>query len=274
MVRDSNLWVTIWLSFDRVRHAYWKLKNLPHRQPIPDLTGRGKEILESLHADGIAVYPRFVIGDDLRALRRTAKEYAEASTGVNVDAPLPGQYFHLNNMGNEIDSEDPLLRFFCSSEIIGIAGRCLGFYPKLRRIAFFLNQHEEGLSGLGNVEKHFHRDSHDFRVLKFFVYLGDTNESNGPLIYIPRTHFSGSKRGLVCRLPNYISTQEMERHVPSESWRVATGPAGTAIFAETSGIHRGGRTQKGYRLMLVAEYSSHHPWVKFDHDMTEPRSHS
>jgi hypothetical protein len=42
------------------------------------------------------------------------------------------------------------------------------------------------------------------------------------------------------------------------------------IFAEYDRpVHRGGRTEAGHRLMLVAEYASRHPWIRFDHDIAD-----
>src|SRR5262249_50767458 len=156
--------------------------------------------------------------------------------------------------------------FLKGRELMTVASLHLGFAPRLRRLALFFNQPLPDLKGPRNVEKHFHTDSHDFRILKLFVYLRDTGPRNGPFTYVRGSHYHGRRRGPACRLPSYseISGEEMATFAPRSEWIEATGAAGTIVFAETSGIHRGGRTEQGSRLMLVAEYASHHPWIRFD----------
>jgi hypothetical protein len=270
-VRDSDLWERVWTSADPVRHWYWRLKNAAHPVPPGSLTERGRAMLQALRDDGIAIHPGFVAPELLTRMENTARSYARAGAGIDVDAPKPEQQCHLNNMGNDLAPDDPIMTFLRSDEVLAIAGRHLGFAPRLRRLALFFNQPQRDLSGPDNVEKHFHADNHDFRILKLFIYLRDTGPRNGPFTYVRGTHFHGTRRGLVGRLPSYseISAEEMESFVPREAWVLATGPAGTAIFAETSGVHRGGRAEEGQRLMLVAEYASRHPWVRFDHDIAE-----
>jgi hypothetical protein len=256
---------------DPLRHRYWILKNARHPPRSAALTERGRLIVQALRSDGIGICPGFVPPDLLAHMEQTARLYTRDAAGIDIDSPLPEQQCHLNNMGNDLGGDDPIMRFLRSDELLAIAGEHLGFEPRLRRLALFFNQPREDLSGADNVEKHFHADNHDFRILKCFLYLHDTGPRNGPFTYVRGTHFHGPQRGVVGRLPSYseISSEEMESFVPQARWVLATGPAGTAIFAETSGVHRGGRTEEGHRLMLVAEYASRHPWVRFDHDILD-----
>lgn len=269
--RDTDLWERAWKSADPIRHRYWRLKNAGHPARAAALTERGRSILQALRGDGIAVTPGFLAPELLAHMERTARLYARTAAGIDIDAPKPEQQCHLNNLGNDLDAGDPIMRFLRSEEMIAIAGAHLGFEPRLRRLALFFNQRQSDLSGADNVEKHFHADNHDFRILKCFLYLHDTGPRNGPFTYVRGTHYHGTLRGVVGRLPSYseISSDELESFVPPDRWVLATGPAGTVIFAETSGVHRGGRTEEGHRLMLVAEYASRHPWVRFDHDILE-----
>jgi len=267
-VRDSDLWESIWKAADPVRARYWRLKNTGHPAP-PVPSGRAEEILARLRRDGIAVLPGFIPAPLLAHMESTARSYARAAAGIDIDAPAPAEQCHLNNLGNDLRPDDPIFVFLHSEEMMAIAGAYLGFRPRLRRVGLFFNQPQASLDGPENVEKHFHIDTHDFMAFKFFAYLHDTGEKNGPFTYVKGTNFYGTRRGLVGRMPAYseISSEEMAGFVPTTEWVRATGSAGTGIFAETTGVHRGGRTEEGHRLMLVAEYASRHPWIHFNHDI-------
>jgi hypothetical protein len=269
MVRDSDLWESFWKSADPIRARYWRLKNLGHPAP-PVPTGRAAEIVARLRGEGIAVLPGFIPPPLLAHMESTARAYTRAAAGIDIDTPGPSEQCHLNNLGNDLRPDDPILAFLKSDEMMAIAGAYLGFLPRLRRLGLFFNQPQPNLEGPENVEKHFHIDTHDFMAFKFFAYLHDTGEKNGPFTYVRGTNFYGARRGVVGRMPAYseVTSEEMETFVASTEWVRATGPAGTGIFAETTGVHRGGRTEEGHRLMLVAEYASRHPWIRFNHDIT------
>lgn len=270
--RDTTAWETVFKAADPVRYRYWRLKNLGHPAG-PHPNGRGGDIVARLRRDGIVILPGFIPPDLTAHMERTARAYARAAAGIDIDAPKPAEQCHLNNMGNDLAPDDPILTFLRSPEMLAIAGAYVGFRPRLRRLSLFFNQPQPHLDGPENVEKHFHADTHDFMALKFFAYVHATHEGNGPFTYVKGTNFFGARRGVVARLPAYsqISAEEMSTFVPKSEWVFATGPAGTGIFAETTGVHRGGRTESGHRLMLVAEYASRHPWIRFNHDIVNGR---
>lgn len=105
-------------------------------------------------------------------------------------------------------------------------------------------------------------------MLKLFVYPSDISPENGPFTYARGTNFHGRHRSILARLSSgTIETGIMERCVPRSEWLEVSGSAGTAIFAETSWVHRGGRNTSGVHLMRVGEYASHHPWERYDYDI-------
>jgi hypothetical protein len=270
-LRNTGLWERLFRAADPLRHWYWRAKNIPYAQPAAEDDQSGRAIVDALRRDGIAVCPGFATEEQAEELLRSAKRYAKEAAGVDVDALAPQQQAHLNFMGADLDDDDPVMRFMRSPRLFAIARAHLGFTPRLRRVAFFVNQPQPDLSGHLNYEKHFHIDPHDFRVLKFFLYLNEVGTDDGPFTYVRGTHYFGRHRGIIPRLPaGAISTETMARFVRLDEWLEVTGGPRTGVFAETSGVHRGGRNRAGARLMLVAEYASRHPWVRYDHDIPKP----
>ena len=49
---------------------------------------------------------------------------------------------------------------------------------------------------------------------------------------------------------------ELARVVPRERWLTACGPAGTMVFADTRGYHKGGWARQSDRIVYVCEFLS------------------
>ena len=117
--------------------------------------------------------------------------------------------------------------------------------------------------------QNWHRDPEGRKLFKFFIFFNDVSESNGAFEYIPRSQYTSQNRittlydygetyfGSIYpdRLlgPQYPEFQKVER----KHRKIMTFPAGTIIFADTSGFHRAGISQSGkYRKYLVGQFRS------------------
>lgn len=105
----------------------------------------------------------------------------------------------------------------------------------------------------------WHRDPGDKRICKMFLYLSDADEGAGPFCYVPGSHEGGKWRQLFPPQPEdgyYPPSGEVEKYVPHEDIKVCTGRAGTIIFADTTGLHKGGYSTAKERIMFTAGYSA------------------
>jgi hypothetical protein len=113
--------------------------------------------------------------------------------------------------------------------------------------------------GAAKQSQLWHRDHEDRLILKCFVYLADVDETTGPFTYALGSHPKGhvpavewfDERGV-----RRTTDEQMARSVPRSRWRSATGSAGTIIFADTRGYHKGGHVQRGSRLMYNCMWTS------------------
>ncbi|WP_445679296.1 phytanoyl-CoA dioxygenase family protein [Radicibacter daui] len=106
-----------------------------------------------------------------------------------------------------------------------------------------------------NAQK-FHQDQEFIKFLKIFFYLNDVNEENGPHVYV-----TGSVEDYESRIPGGGAVRRLEDHEVYDSYeksrvRKIIGPAGSIIFENTRGFHKGEPVRSGYRLMLQIEYAS------------------
>lgn len=102
----------------------------------------------------------------------------------------------------------------------------------------------------------WHRDPWDEHITKVFVYFSDVYEDAGPFEYVRGSAPGGPHGDLWPWQPEgvYPPQDEFEAAVPRSDWVTATGPAGTVIFCDTSGFHRGGWAKSKPRILSVHTY--------------------
>ena len=129
-----------------------------------------------------------------------------------------------------------------------------GYLGLASKAAFVLFELTEVAQAERVQSQHWHRDHERYKMLKIFVYYGDVDEDAGPFEYIgfsrtkfkhfyPQTLTGGS----------YPPVGEMGELLPFV--KTFTGKAGTIIFADTSGFHRGGFAREKERVMATIVYT-------------------
>ena len=118
-------------------------------------------------------------------------------------------------------------------------------------------------AGNGNIGSGggWHRDSPVHHQTKALCYLSDVHQNNGPFQYISRSH---SKRSVISayvkgifRPGQYRFTNENIEHYLDRSGQEIVeinAGAGTLVFADTKGIHRGKPITEGRRYVLFCYF--------------------
>ena len=103
----------------------------------------------------------------------------------------------------------------------------------------------------------FHFDLDRIKWLKFFIYLTDVNEDNGPHVYIEKTHKAFSKP-YKFMLKGYqrIDDKEIYDSYGNDRIKKIIGKAGTVIIGNTSCYHKGIPPKNGNRLIFEFELSN------------------
>ncbi len=97
-----------------------------------------------------------------------------------------------------------------------------------------------------------------------FTYFSDVGEDAGPFEYLRGSPAGGRTAHLwpwegdeVYEAHGlYPPQDEFESKAPPDEILTATGPAGTMVFADTSGFHRGGWTRSTPRILAYCSYVS------------------
>jgi hypothetical protein len=233
----------------------------------PPLTGRQQQIVDALGQEGIAtVECRELFGDEL---------WAEAQADV---APfVEQQTAQLESLGDRPEHKDefivrrymrqkPRIPFTLDSPWlrIGISDTSLGIvnaYRGLQTRLFYLdNWFTRPYAGSDEriASQRWHRDPEEEHVVKVFLYLSDVTEDAGPFEYLKRSQ-PGNRYGHLWPWGEgntKPTDEEMAAAAPVEDQAAMTGPAGTMIFCDTSGFHRGGFAKTAPRVLSIWSYVS------------------
>ncbi|MBI3627211.1 MAG: phytanoyl-CoA dioxygenase family protein [Candidatus Sungbacteria bacterium] len=158
----------------------------------------------------------------------------------------------------EIDLANPFFQLALNEKILATINGYLEMYAK-----FFITSLNVTLP-VGNEappkdSQRWHRDPEDKKMTKIFLYLNDVDDLTGPFTYIKDSHYGGRWRSIFRQRPPhgyYPPDGAIEKIIPRSEVVTCTGRAGTIVFCDTSGLHRGGYAKEKERLMFTAGYFS------------------
>lgn len=156
-----------------------------------------------------------------------------------------------------LDTANPFIKMILDEKIIQIVGGYLNFAPRLSIFSLILTLVMPPGSK-AYLSQRWHRDPDDKKLIKMFVYLTDVfDEESGPFRYVKRSHFGSKWRHLFPQKPpagNYPPEGALEKRIPQENFVTCFGKAGTVIFCDTSGFHKGGFCTEKERIMFTSAY--------------------
>jgi hypothetical protein len=191
-----------------------------------------------------------LLGDSQHRIKEI-QENTHSSSGSD-------KFYLLRLLGEEpkIDPSNRFLDFGLNEQILGIISGYLGMYSRLLYLNVWCN-----VPTCGNAvfSQRWHRDPEDKRQVKVFLYLRDVDENTGPFSFIRGTHNGGPYRRIfpqTMKESMYPPENDVERLFKPEQRQVCTGKAGTLVFCDTSGIHKGGHPRSAFRVLLNAVYTT------------------
>jgi hypothetical protein len=226
---------------------------------LADLTERG---IAHIHFDELfdnrqlwnhlsATVHRWVDSKEVKDKEHTYKRDYHKATWKEYIVRLYGN-------GSTIPWNSPLLSLGIQQQILDIVNSYLGMMSKMlyvdawNTIALARNNQLIG-------SQRWHRDPEDIKLVKVFLYFSDVNLHAGPMYYIPHCR-KGEKYGHLW--PQEIPSgsvpppEDLEKLIPCSEWEVCTYPAGTFIFVDTTGFHKGGRATHNNRVFATWTFVS------------------
>jgi hypothetical protein len=245
----------------------------------PALDGDQQEIVDSLRAEGLAVVPFSKLFEDAlwndlagssaefaRKIESDLREEEENPSEAVLKARAKGskkQYLRRSYAPGpvELPPDNPWLRLGISARMLDIVNTYVELWSKLSYVDQWYTVPMMDAESDRIASQRWHRDYNDQYLVKVFLYMNDVDEGSGPFEYVPRSHIGGDRYGDVFPWQPfgedlYPPSEELQRRIPPEATRLLTAPAGTMIFCDTTGFHRGGFATESPRIMGVYNYVS------------------
>jgi hypothetical protein len=162
---------------------------------------------------------------------------------------LVAQYFNVNDSLPIVRqlSEDPYL--------LEIATQYLKAAPKLVGVNLWWTFPVEASVEDKNKHAHvFHYDLDDVKFIKFFFYITDVSENDGPHVYVKESNRRILYKNTWIRSKRF-SDQEVIDAYGEKSIVEVTGPAGSCFIEDTITLHKGSTSIGKPRLLLQLQYA-------------------
>ena len=231
----------------------------------PALGEAQARVVEDLRRDGFAMADVRELVPHLWAEAAEAGRAFVASESVQrgIEAYRPGEsrgkgyIVKLHESRPSLPASDVWLRIGLAPALLETVNSYLGLWSKLNYVDAWYTIPSR-VERQAQASQRWHRDPADERLVKVFLYLSDGGAGAGPLEYVRGSHGGGRWAGLY---PNpdpgtasYPPEGELEARIPAADRVLATGPAGTLVFCDTYGFHRGGLATEQARVLATWAY--------------------
>jgi hypothetical protein len=221
----------------------WSLLFRALRRHGRDLGDDRLRLAERVMNDGYAVEPGFL---DPLATSRLAAAILD----------LPGAErtpVRIDYEPNDLLTIPAISDLLIDERVLAAAAAYLRAQPILAGLAAWQSlAHPEATDAdLSTAAQLFHFDCDWPRFIKFFIYLTDVTDDDGPFAIVEGTH----RAKPIWRDGRIDERELLDDHGLRHRERRISGTAGTLIAADTSAFHRGSPVVAGPRLVLELEFA-------------------
>ena len=255
---------------------------------FPTLTSGQRELVESLTTKGVAAASFGEAGiefGDWSALQEKVGEFARLSTDRiaaatasysdqldlaslehnrerfrrffrdKSEAKLDDYILKMNPENSVHSSNHPLLTIGLSAPVLRVVSSYMNLWPKLIYADAWYSIPIDPGKRIGSQQ--WHRDPEDKQMVKVYLYFSEIDEGAGAMEYILGTSNAlsghGSKIGewKAAGANLYPSTELVEQSFSPAKHFYCTGPVGTLLFCDTTGLHRGGISRSRSRVVAT-----------------------
>ena len=262
-------------SFDRIRYRLYSgvVRNPPSRHhyeaSADQLTPAQEQVVHELATRGISFVPFEKLGVNVEQWSRLKAMVAEFVASERVGTRI--QQFVEESRTSRLQGDDyiiklypegptlpldhPLLQLGLGGPLLRIVNAYLHMWSKLIYTDVWHTipvATEERIGSQG-----WHRDPEDGRMIKVYLYFADVDQRAGPMEYVVGSARGGRYQDLwpwqaqATQAHRYPKAGELEARVPASDRVSCVGSAGTCIFCDTSGLHRGGISTGSPRILAT-----------------------
>ena len=233
----------------------------------PDLDDTQRGLVQALDRDGYVTLPFVDLAGEetwgaieaqgAAFIAETERTLAEGGSG-KVRAGKEFVVRAWSFEGVTFGADNPWFSFCASRRMLDVANAYLRLWSKLSYVDMWYTTQQPSTDDRV-ASQNWHVDFDDKHLLKAFVYLSDVGAEQGPFEYVPGSQPGGLHHAVRPWTPmgyGRVPDEEVAGSVPAEEIATFTGPKGTLILCNTSGLHRGGFATAGPRILATATFCS------------------
>lgn len=231
------------VSHGRSNRILWRLLRRKPGTSFAPLTASNATVVKELGERGWSVIPSFLDSHECQELRLLIERCSVANRSQ----------LRIDYRAADLVELPEVIRIACNPTLLGIAATYLRSEPILATVASWTSLHSPQAlqSERDSAAQEFHFDLDWPKFVKFFLYLTDVNDLNGPFAIIEGTHKKkpmwSDRRFSEEEIYGSFGLRGLERRI--------IGKSGTLIVADTSALHRGSPVEAGSRTVLQIEYA-------------------
>jgi hypothetical protein len=171
------------------------------------------------------------------------------------EAKLDDYILKMNAENSVLSSDHPLITIGLSAPVLHVVSSYMNLWPKLIYTDAWYSIPMDPGKRIGSQQ--WHRDPEDKQMVKVYLYFSDIDAGAGAMEFILGTsnalHGHGIEIGewKAAGAKLYPSTEEVERTFPAAQHFSCSGPIGTLLFCDTTGLHRGGISRSSPRVVAT-----------------------
>lgn len=208
-------------------------------------------VFNDLRSEGLHIFTKSISSDEINVLVEDF-ENLKKSRLLEKSGQLTGRIFSQGVLspllGEYVEKIKPHAETFFNTEKVGV------------EISYYQESYSQlDLESLPGGD--FHVDDNKAN-LKYFIYLSDVSEKNGPFSCVPSTgswRLPGSLiRGILWELTSnrkyhYCYLLDKAKCIANE--KIITGAAGTHFLVDTTTVHRAQPVREGFRKVAVISFN-------------------
>ena len=245
---------TAWGGNQEIKNYIQAINSRREAYELGTLDENLKQYADELDKNGYCVIRNFLSSEeDLNKINLVKQEFEK----TKKENKLQYNNFYTEQAAHPLFTFDsvPVLAF--DDRFIGICKHYFQCVPTLNNVSVRKSKaskkSEWELPGAG-LTTLYHCDKDSPRFLKFFIYLTDVTDKNGPFTYVAGSHLE--------KEPNWRTDYRrdasyIEQVYGTERIKKLTGKIGDLVIANTNGWHKGTKVEEGERLLLTIYYNCH-----------------
>lgn len=170
-------------------------------------------------------------------------------------AKLDDYILKMNPENSVMGADHPLMRIGLSAPVLHVVSGYFKLWPKLIYADAWYSIPVDVGKRIGSQQ--WHRDPEDRQMVKVYLYFSDIDPDAGAMEYILGTSNAGGRPGLeighwmAAGANLYPSPELVEKTFPASQRFSCSGPVGTLLFCDTTGLHRGGISRAKPRVVAT-----------------------